>query len=188
MYDTSLYILQFSFVYIKNMRNLIICTFFLLSLTSCRKDDLYYQSDTGLTVFIVNAKNENLLGENSAVSNRIDVKKLAILSSGNNDKKPSPGEGKLTPDIFSPDLFRVEVKGGEACLALIFDPGYSESNLQINYNDGSESDMLTADLVNKNGKVTYDKIYLNKTLIWKADTNKERSITIRKHKSSHTKL
>lgn len=170
------------------MRNLTIYTFILLSFISCRKDNLYYQSDTGLTVFITNDKNENLLSENSAVSDRIDLNKLAIVSSGNNDKKPSPGGGKLAPDILSPDMFRVKNKKGQACLELIFDPGYSESNLQINYNDGSDSDMLAADLVNKNGKVTYDKIYLNKTLIWKADTNKERSIIIRKQKSTHGTL
>jgi len=55
------------------------------------------------------------------VSDRIDLDKLAIVSSGNNEKKPSHGGQKLAPDILSPDMFRVKNKKGQAYLALIFD-------------------------------------------------------------------
>ncbi|WPO91742.1 hypothetical protein [Chryseobacterium sp. HR92] len=167
------------------MRNLFLCTVLALLSISCKKDDVYFQTDTGLQVFISNGDNVDLLDEKSEIADKVDLKKLKIISSGNNDKNPSPGKGKLVPDIISSDYFRIENKSDRKCLVLIFDPIYSESILKINYNNGLSDDILTADLVDKNGKVVYNKIYLNKVLIWDAANDKDKSIYLKKGPITH---
>ncbi|MGJ1537896.1 hypothetical protein ACR784_23020 [Sphingobacterium multivorum] len=170
------------------MRLFFLFTAILLFNVSCKKNDEYFKSDTALKVFISNEKNEDLLNYNSDNSNTIDASKLKIIPSGNNNKNPSPAAGKLTPDIISPNYFIIKEERGRKYLQLNFDPVYSESVLEIVYNNDLSPDTLTADLINKNGKIIYNTIYLNGIKAWDINTDKERSIKIQRTGIPHRPL
>ncbi|WP_312334680.1 hypothetical protein [Sphingobacterium sp.] len=170
------------------MRLFFLFTAILLFNVSCKKNDEYFRSDTALKVFISNDKNEDLLRYNPDNSNTIDPSKLKIISSGNNNKNPSPAAGKLTPDIISPNYFIIKEEKDKKYLQLNFDPVYSESALEIVYNNNLSPDTLTADLMNKNGKIIYNIIYLNGVKVWDINTDKEHSIKIQRTDIPHRPL
>lgn len=163
------------------MKNLLLCFLIIAGMSSCQKDDLYYDVRTEVCVFISDNNNRDLLSQNISSSNTIDLQKLEIVSSGNNNAGPSPAQGRMMPDILSPNFFSIDKKDGKRCLRLLFNPLYSQSLLEIKYNNGLKNDTLIADLENINGKIFYNKIYLGKALVWERSKDKERSIQIVKN-------
>ncbi|MCY4778830.1 hypothetical protein ORI89_04140 [Sphingobacterium sp. UT-1RO-CII-1] len=162
---------------------------FLLILFSCSKDDTKNDPipimDNEVMIELVDSEGNDLLDPNTKAGNPIDIQKITVDFSGNNDSAPNPMTG-ISPiyEYISSKTFHVKApksKGERYKLIFHLYSAYSTSHLLIKWGNGFADDTLTAKMENiDNKEVTCSELYLNDTHVWDKKSNKERLIVLKK--------